>query len=283
MFNMEVYNRNTFENPLEIRQYNKLSGYINNGEEVTIKAALRHNPEPRILDIGVGGGRTTPILHPHAKEYLGVDYAPAMVDLARRKQPYADYKVMDARDLSEFPDAHFDLVVFSFNGIDSVNKESRIQVLKEISRVLAPNGVFLFSTMNMNWEGYNSRRPLIELTWTGNPVRMVARLALALAGFFKRQYLIRFEETDQDHALKIHPAHHFGVMYHTVTPKKIKSELLESGLQGAVKLFSKDGPELTGDYYDKEEYFQVIAFKKAGADMGDVSSTPTMVQAPEYS
>ena len=279
MFSMEDYNRNTFQNPLEIRQYNTLNGYLNAGEEVIVEAALQHNPAPKILDIGVGGGRTTALLYPHAKEYVGVDYVPAMVDLARRKQPYATYKVMDARDLSEFPDGHFDLVVFSYNGIDAVNKEGRIQIMKEVSRVLDPNGMFVFSTMNMDWEGFGARRPLIELTWTRNPVRMAARLALAFAGLVKRQYFIRFEETGDDYAVRLHPAHHFGIMIHTTSPKTVRSQLSECGFKGPVTLFSKNGPELSGDHYDNIEYFHVVAHKQEKP--ANLNATASVARSPE--
>ena len=280
---MENFNRSTYENPMERRHYEKLSGFVNKGESVVFAAGLEHQPDARVLDLGVGGGRTTALLYPHVKDYIGVDYVADMVALAKRNQPYATFKVMDARDLSEFPDGRFDLVYFSYNGLDAVSGENRVQILAEVSRVLSPNGAFVFSTFNKDWEGFNTRRPLLNLTWTRNPVRMAARLALAFIGLVKRQYYIRFEETGSDYSVRIHPAHHFGNMIHTTTLAKLKSQLAESGFKGAVKLFSKSGPELNDVTYDLEEYFHVIAYKQATPDVSKTVKTVVADQVPEFS
>jgi ubiquinone/menaquinone biosynthesis C-methylase UbiE len=42
--------------------------------------------------------------------------------------------------LSRFPAGWFDFVLFSYNGIDFVDHAGRLQVLKEIARVLASGG-----------------------------------------------------------------------------------------------------------------------------------------------
>jgi SAM-dependent methyltransferase len=46
-------------------------------------------------------------------------------------------------------DAAYDAVVFSFNGIDTIRSDgSRARCLGEISRILEPGGVFIFSSHN---------------------------------------------------------------------------------------------------------------------------------------
>src|ERR1700682_1486958 len=40
-----------------------------------------------VLDIGLGGGRTTRYLAPLAARYEAIDYSPVMIDYMRRKQP----------------------------------------------------------------------------------------------------------------------------------------------------------------------------------------------------
>ena len=102
-----------------------------------------------VLDIGVGGGRTTPYLSAIARRYVGVDYSQAMVEACHEGWPELDFRNCDATDLSEFSDTTFDVVVFSFNGIDNIGDDSgRARCFAEIARVLKPDGVFIFSSHN---------------------------------------------------------------------------------------------------------------------------------------
>src|ERR1043165_7163322 len=76
----------------------------------------------RVLDIGIGAGRTTPTLANLAEGYLGIDYSAAMVDVCRKKFGHlknARFLKDDARVLESCDDASFDSAVFSFNGIDT--------------------------------------------------------------------------------------------------------------------------------------------------------------------
>lgn len=122
----------------------------------------------RIFDVGVGGGRTTPYLLGKAKEYIGADYAPSMVEICKKKFPDETFVTCDASDLSSFENDRFDVIIFSFNGIDTLSPDSlRIQCLKEFYRTLAPGGRLIFSTHNAkalltwpNYEGGNLKQKL---------------------------------------------------------------------------------------------------------------------------
>lgn len=109
----------------------------------------------KILDIAIGGGRTTKYLLEISRDYTGIDYTPEFVEVARRKFPSARIICCDARSLSPFNDETFDFVMFSFNSIDYIPHEDRLRALREILRVLKPGGVFLFSTHNREHEGFN--------------------------------------------------------------------------------------------------------------------------------
>jgi ubiquinone/menaquinone biosynthesis C-methylase UbiE len=127
-----------------------------------------------ILDLGVGGGRTTPYLAKRASRYVGVDYAPAMVKACEAKFrnvkfPKLEFKVADAANLSIFPDASFDVVVFAFNGIDYVlPDQSRRSCFAHVHRVLKANGVFIFSS-------HNARAVLIPPRWNRKRLQQAAR------------------------------------------------------------------------------------------------------------
>ena len=48
--------------------------------------------EGDVLDIGVGGGRTTGLLADDARSYVGIDISPEMLDLARDRFPGHDLR-----------------------------------------------------------------------------------------------------------------------------------------------------------------------------------------------
>src|SRR5271167_4736060 len=86
-------------------------------------------PGMAVLELGVGGGRTTAYLSSIASRYVGVDYASEMIAACRKKFPRLDFEVGDAADLSRFDAASFDAVVMAFNGIDYlIPDESRLRM-----------------------------------------------------------------------------------------------------------------------------------------------------------
>jgi SAM-dependent methyltransferase len=102
----------------------------------------------RMLDIGVGAGRTGYTFAPLVDRYVGLDYSPRMLERARQllgDEEGVELVLGDARDLSAV-DEGFDFVLFSFNGIDAVGHDDRLKVLSEVRRVLRPDGYFLFSS-----------------------------------------------------------------------------------------------------------------------------------------
>ena len=107
------------------------------------------NPGAAILDLGVGGGRTTPFLSSLGGRYVGADYSQAMVMVCRSKWPQLDFRWCDATEMGEFSQNEFDAVIFSFNGIDSIGTvEARQRCFSEVARVLRPRGLFVFSSHN---------------------------------------------------------------------------------------------------------------------------------------
>lgn len=130
-----------------------------------------------VLDVGVGGGRTTGYLLGVARSYRGIDNSEAMVAACRRRFPQADIQPGDARTLSAQGDGSADLVLFSFNGIDYVDYGERAQVLAAAHRVLRPDGAIVYSSHNLRVLGGTApplRAP--TLAWTPDPLRMVWRL-----------------------------------------------------------------------------------------------------------
>ncbi|CAM3665003.1 class I SAM-dependent methyltransferase [Nocardioides zeicaulis] len=179
----------------------------------------------RLLDIGVGAGRTTGHLAPRVASYAGIDYSPELVGACRARHPGVDVSVGDARDLSRFGDASFDLVLFSFNGIDYVSDEGRRRVLAEVRRVLVPGGTFVFSSHNRDYA------LLGKLPWqTGRPGRaMLKQSAHALLHTRRRRRMRRREVVGPDHVLVNDNAHDWSLLTYYVSPPDQVAQLRDAG------------------------------------------------------
>ena len=121
-------------------------------EQVILNHLRSRLPSMRMLDIGVGAGRTMLHFAPRVREYWGVDYSPAMVAACALRRPRSDnvrLAVCDARAMAQFSDNFFDFVLFSYNGIDYVPHRDRLAIFAEIRRVSAVDGLFCFSSHNL--------------------------------------------------------------------------------------------------------------------------------------
>src|SRR3954454_15226080 len=95
------YNRKVFEEPRIVQEYADKAEITQ--AEMAIFEQFRVSYEgKRVLDIGVGGGRTTPWLAPSSEAYTGIDYSCSMVKHCRQRFPQYCFEHADARDLSRF-------------------------------------------------------------------------------------------------------------------------------------------------------------------------------------
>jgi ubiquinone/menaquinone biosynthesis C-methylase UbiE len=120
------------------------------------EASVRKVLEPRLasfrmLDLGVGAGRTSHHFLTSTASYRGIDYSTRMIEACRKRfRDHAHaFEVGDARAMTHLEDRSFDFVLFSYNGIDYMGHEERLGTLREINRLLDPDGCFCFSTHNL--------------------------------------------------------------------------------------------------------------------------------------
>ena len=80
-------------------------------EETLIKLLRNQLSNMKMLDLGVGGGRTTKHFFPLVKDYIGVDYSSSMIEACQQRfspyYPSIKLTVGDARKLSQFADNSF--------------------------------------------------------------------------------------------------------------------------------------------------------------------------------
>jgi ubiquinone/menaquinone biosynthesis C-methylase UbiE len=143
-----------FENP-KIVQYYAQHADLTPTEEMILRDHQGDFVNKRVLDLGVGAGRTVPWLAPSAASYVGVDYSDAMIEQCRTRFPHYRFEYGDARDLARFAAGAFDFALFSFNGIDFVGHEDRQTILREAARVLVVEA-FSCSAAIACSDGYSS-------------------------------------------------------------------------------------------------------------------------------
>jgi ubiquinone/menaquinone biosynthesis C-methylase UbiE len=142
--NQESYRRD------EIMRSYLQDTYLFKAEQLLLQQYAAPLSAGHLLDIGIGGGRTTGNIIDRVKEYTGVDFSDRFIEEVKKKYdaPHVHIRWGDARNLDMFGDDTFDFVLFSFNGIDCVPFEDREKILGECFRVLKAGGHLFFSFHN---------------------------------------------------------------------------------------------------------------------------------------
>lgn len=108
-----------------------------------IKRFFPEGPQ-RYLDFACGTGRITEQIAPLARESVGVDISPTMIEQARRKCPKTTFFLGDITQ-EDPPLGSFDLVS-SFRFFGNAQDELRDSALKAITRRIAPGGHLLINS-----------------------------------------------------------------------------------------------------------------------------------------
>jgi len=221
---------------------------LDNAETMALLAWQPAFAGRRVLDMGVGSGRTTRFLLPLAGQYTCFDWSPPMVEHVRRHLPGVDVRVGDMRDLSAYADGTFDFVLASCNLIDAVPHEDRLRVLAEVKRVLAPGGVFAFSSHNRRLrtalEGPRlqiARNPATQLMHVWRYVRSVVNHAR----------FGRLRRIEDDHAILNDPGHNYAALHYYIDRDTQTRQLVAHGLRLA-QVFNSEGRELADGDSDAE-------------------------------
>jgi SAM-dependent methyltransferase len=248
---MDLINRRAWSDRSTVRSFRYREGWTDPGERAALESVRADAANQPILDLGVGAGRTVPLLLPISSDYVGLDYTPELVDVCRLKHPGVRVILGDARDLSQFEDDSFQLVVFSFNGIDAVNPGDRLTVLREARRVLRSGGALLFSSHNRNGPGHHERLSF-GVDRTRNPLKLAERLLLAAmhAAQTVRNYerYSKLGHNGDGYSIKNAAAHHHGILIHYISLQSQLNQLESIGFQPAPLVFaSSDGRRLAPD------------------------------------
>jgi len=141
----------------------------------------RHGSGKRALDFGCGAGRSSRFLQRLGFHVTGVDVSSEMLEKARSQDPSGDYRHIQDGNLTELPAAAFDLVLSAFTFDNIPDMEHKIQLLKNLSRILHSAGcmINLVSSPEIyihEWESFSTRDfPENKNAKSGDPVKILNR------------------------------------------------------------------------------------------------------------
>lgn len=218
-----------------------------------------------VLDLGVGGGRTTGYLRGVARSYHAMDISEEMARVFRQRHPGAEVSVGDARTLAGVPDAGYDLVLFSFNGIDYIAHDERRRVLASVLRVLRPGGAFVYSSHNLGvLQGKLPPVTPARSLPTRDPLRMLVRGLRSLAANARRRSNRRRLDSQQyiahDHAVVNDEGYDHSMLTVYVDPTEELAALARAGFE-RMSTIDAHGRAHQGPHADPWVYY--VAYRPA--------------------
>ena len=191
-FNHAVYSSRT-----AIKRYERQAG-LTEVERTILDHVRPEIIDKKLLDIGVGGGRTTASLLEISRDYTAIDYSAGMVATVKRRYEIESVYCCDVRNMERFAANSFDFILFSFNGLDYIAHEDRLVALREIHRVLKPGAVFVFSSHNREGDA-------AKLPWRQKDHRLsrafVKRCIKVLVAMPRHWRMKRFETRQAQYAI----------------------------------------------------------------------------------
>ncbi len=194
----------------------------NNVEEFEIFKPYLENAA-NILDLGCGNGRLLRSLHGSAKKspaatfhYLGIDNNRKMLNLAQKNFPHENFMEGDQLEIP-VDDSAMDLIfnIRSFHHLPG--EKLRLQALKEMNRVLRPNGILIITVWNL-WQ----RRNLILFA------KAVLRSIFTLGNYSWKDLFVPWGKKNKRY-------------YHAFTPLELSNLVTRNGFEIEESCAVRDG------------------------------------------
>lgn len=114
------------------------------GHTFNYEFTLPYIKNKKVLDVGCWSGQYTKLALKDVKEIIGINPEKGPIDYAKKHIKGATFLVGSVLELP-FKDSTFDTVIY-MDVLEHIPKGTEIQSLKEINRVLKPDGTVIMST-----------------------------------------------------------------------------------------------------------------------------------------
>ena len=156
--------------------------------------------------------------------------------------------------MTAFRDGQFKLAVFSCNGLCMVGHEDRLRILREVHRVLADDGVFVFSTHNQRSADHDAGLVLRELVPTAHPLKMARRLARFTTSSARRAWnhwrLSRHDLRGPEYSIINDRSHDYGTMLYYISLASQRRQLEAAGFRPGAEAYDQSGRPVVDDTTD---------------------------------
>jgi SAM-dependent methyltransferase len=252
--------------------------------EVLLLARYREALSGRVLEVGSGAGRILGYLVGLGGEVHGIDISEAMVAHTRAAYPDADVRVGDLAHVSDVVDGPFSAVLAMDNVIDTFDDDERRRTLSELGRLLAPDGLLIFSSHNLAYHDGDgavpagmdgSRRPgrAKELMWKGlsRPIGDVVTVAFRMPRrILNHRRLSAYERRAPDHAIVNDEAHDYALLHYYIRRDDQERQLAELGYE-LVECLDVDGHPLPAGETSQSPWLHYIA-RRAPSQTSDAQN-----------
>ena len=200
--------------------------------EVLILARYREALSKRVLEVGCGAGRVLGYLVALGGDVHGIDLSQAMVDHCRQAYPAATVSVGDLGAVTKAVAGRFDVILAADNVLDVFDDTERRRVLSDLRGLLAPDGLLIFSSHNLEYvdgtgndgragatsSGRRARRARQLMSkLTSRPISDVVGYATRLPRRIRnRRRLAPLERRAEDHAILNDEAHDYALLHYYV-------------------------------------------------------------------
>lgn len=194
--------------------------------ELTLLVRYRRALSGAVLELGSRGDRLTGLLAANSKSLIGLGRSTPTVELCRSLHPTAKFLERDIRDLDSFEDGQFEGIVAGHAELDLLGDAQRRLLLDRLRRIIAPDGVLIFSSHNLGCESLVPA-PGRHLGW--HPLRAVSRLARTPRALRNRAMLGRLQQREHGYAILNTPAEDYSLLHYHISRDGQERQLREHG------------------------------------------------------
>jgi SAM-dependent methyltransferase len=210
--------------------------------EVVVIARHHEALAGRVLEVGCGAGRVLGYLAALGGEVHGIDVSTTMVEYCRRAYPDVDVRLGDLAALGDSAEGPFDAIIAADNILDVFDDAERRCILSEIRKLLAPRGLLIFSSHNLDFidgEADATGPPvsgraavgLLSMVALSSPAHAVNVVARAPRRARNKRRLLPLERRTNDHAILNDSEGDYGALHYYIRRDDQERQLQELGFE----------------------------------------------------